>query len=185
MEAVDPRDQIIAEQRAIIAELQAELETMRKRVAELEARLNQNSTNSSKPPSTDPPGTQRKGKGVSGRKPGGQPGHKRNLRELSPVEQVDHLNIMRPETCAHCHEPLQGCDPDPLRHQMTEMPVVKPTVTEWPLHQLKCGRCGKKTRASLPAGVPNEAFGPVLSSVVALCTVGRRSVPLYQTRTSL
>lgn len=181
MEAVDPRDQIIAEQRAIIAELRAELEAMRKRVAELEARLNQNSTNSSKPPSTDPPGTQRKGKGASGRKPGGQPGHKRNLRELLPVEQVDHLNIMRPQTCAHCLEPLRGCDPEPLRHQMTEMPVVKPTVTEWQLHLLKCGRCGKKTRANLPAGVPNEAFGPVLSSVVALCTVRfRQSKRLVQ-----
>jgi transposase len=181
VETVDHRDQLIAEQCALIAELRSENEALRKRVGELEARLNQNSTNSSKPPSTDPPGTPGKGRQGSGRQAGGQPGHKRHLRELLPTDQVDHLNILRPESCRHCAAPLQGSDPTPLRHQVTEMPVVKPTVTEWQLHQLQCDRCGKKTRAPLPADVANEAFGPVLSSVVALCTVRfRQSKRLVQ-----
>jgi transposase len=174
MEASDPRDQIIAE-------LREQNALLRKRVAELEERLNKNSTNSSKPPSTDPPGTRRKGKETSGRKPGGQPGHKRNLRELVAVEKVDHLNILRPEICTHCREPLHGCDPQPLRHQVIEIPVVKPTVSEWQLHKLQCSQCGKQTRAQLPVGVANETFGPVLSSVVALCTVRfRQSKRLVQ-----
>ena len=58
-------------------------------VARLTAQLNQNSTNSSKPPSSDPPGVSRQAKAPSGRKPGGQPGHQRNMRELVPVKQVD------------------------------------------------------------------------------------------------
>jgi len=63
MEAVDPRDKIIAE--------------LRLEVAQLRAQLKQNSTNSSKPPSTDPPEVKRREKKASGLKPGGQPGHKR------------------------------------------------------------------------------------------------------------
>jgi transposase len=174
VDAVDPRDQLIAE-------LRAALEAAYKRISELEARLNQNSTHSSKPPSTDPPGTKGRDRQGSQRKPGGQPGHKRHLRELVPADQVDQLHVLRPDACAYCQAPLQGSDGAPLRHQVTEMPVVKPTVTEWQLHQLPCECCGKKTRAKLPDGVPKEAFGPVLSSMVALCTVRfRQSKRLVQ-----
>ena len=66
-----------------IAQLEAE-------VRELTARLNQNSQNSSKPPSSDGPHVKRKPpKPPSGRKPGGQPGHPPHQRALVPVEKVD------------------------------------------------------------------------------------------------
>jgi transposase len=174
MDAIAARDQLIAE-------LKAALEAAYKRIAELEARLNQNSSNSSKPPSTDPLGMKARNRQGSKRKAGGQPGHKRNLRELVSSEKVDQLHVIRPDICAHCQAALRGSDATPLRHQVTEMPIVKPTVTEWQLHQLQCGNCGKKTRAQLPAGVPQEAFGPVLLSMVALCTVRfRQSKRLIQ-----
>jgi transposase len=74
---------------ALVAELRAEVKALQARMAELEARLGQNSTNSSKPPSSDPPGVMRTPKPSTGRKPGGQPGHKMSRRELVPIEQVD------------------------------------------------------------------------------------------------
>ena len=159
---------------ARIAELEAKLAWALERIAMLEstiAQLTQNSTNSSKPPSSDPPGIPRQAKSPSGRKPGGQPGHKRSMRELVPVDQVDDLKEVLPSVCRRCGGHLRGRDPDPLRHQVTEIPVIKPSVTEYQLHALACADCGAVTRAELPPGVPRGAFGPVLSSVVALCTV--------------
>ena len=107
---------------------------------------------------------------MAGRNPGGQPGQQRNLRELVAVEQVDQLTVLQPKACAHCGRSLSGDDPSPVRHQVIEVPEVKPSIAEWLLHSLSC-QCGKKTRAQLPVGVTRGAFGPVLSSVVGLCTV--------------
>jgi transposase len=167
---LDPRDARIAEMEALLKAALARITELESKVAELTARLNVNSTNSSKPPSSDPPGVQRQAKPPTGRKPGGQPGHKRTMRKLVPVEQVDHVHELRPSTCPRCARRLRGDDPDPLRHQLTELPVVKPFVTEYRLHALTC-ECGAVTRARLPAGVPRGAFGPVLMSMVALCTI--------------
>ena len=170
-DVVDPRDARIAELEALLRAALARISDLEAKVADLTARLGQNSSNSSKPPSSDPPSIERKPKVPSGRKPGGQPGHKRNMRELVPVALVDHLEVLVPAACRCCNGRLHGRDPEPLRHQVTEVPVIKPTVTEFQLHALQCRRCGEITRAELPPGVPRGAFGPVLSSMVALCTV--------------
>ena len=85
-----------------IAQLEAE-------VRALTARLNQNSQNSSKPPSSDGPHVKRKPpKHPSGRKPGGQLGHPPHQRSLMPVDQVDHVITCKPDQCRRCGEPLTG-----------------------------------------------------------------------------
>src|SRR5262245_50451730 len=48
-----------------------------------------------------------------------------------------------------------------LRHQVTELPALKPLVTEYQLHALCCRQCGGVTRAPWPEGVPERAFGPL------------------------
>ena len=76
-----------------------------KRIADLEARLNQNSTNSSKPPSSDPPAVKVKRRPPappSGRKRGGQPGHKRHTRALVPPEQLRETFEIKPTHCRGC-----------------------------------------------------------------------------------
>ena len=136
----------------------------------LRAQLNLSSRNSSKPPSSDPPGTEKPKRKPSERKPGGQPGHEGKTRELLPPEEVDHFVPLRPDCCGRCGVRLpKGIeDPTPLRHQVTEIPPVKPEVTEYQLHAAFCACCGAVTRAGLPDGVPAGAFGPRLTAVVAV-----------------
>ncbi len=155
------------------------IRTLEARVAELAAtvqrlleRLQQDSHNSSRPPSSDPPQALRKRtrQGASGRKPGGQPGHLGQTRALVPTEEVDTIVPVKPTQCSRCQHPLAGEDPQPYRHQVTEVPPVKPVVTEYQMHRLVCPACGASTRAPLPGGVPPGGFGPRVHAIVALCT---------------
>src|SRR5207253_3870724 len=56
------------------------------------------------------------------------------------------------------------------RHQVTEVPPIKPHVTEYQLHQLCCPACGMLTRADLPCVVAPGGFWPRVHAIVALCT---------------
>ena len=74
---------------AVLDSLRGRIAELEQRVGDLEARLKLNSTNSSKPPSSDPIGLKRKPPAPpSGRKRGGQPGHRRAQRRLVPPEQL-------------------------------------------------------------------------------------------------
>lgn len=155
--------------------LRAEVTRVTGRVHELEAERGRNSQNSSKPPSSDGPGVKLPPKKEpTGRKPGGQPGHKGAKRELLPAEKVDAIEDHWPSSCEECDARLpRGCRTEvgePLRHQVTEIPPVKARVTEHRLHSQMCDRCGHATQAELPDGVPASAFGPRLLAVVALFT---------------
>jgi transposase len=140
------------------------------RVRELEARLNRNSSNSNKPPSSDPPGMNRAARRAAEReqrKRGGQPGHPKASRPLLPPDEV-HQRV--PKECERCGEALSGKDRAPNRHQVTEIPPIKVQVTEYQLHALSCRCCGHTTRAKLDKGVPRGAFGPRLQSFVVTLT---------------
>jgi transposase len=139
------------------------------RVAELEARLNKTPQNSSLPPSTRHPHAKPPGKKPkSRRKPGGQPGHPKHERALIPSEQCQAVVGVKPETCRCCGERLTGSDPEPLRHQVWDLPEIKPIVTEYQRHRLMCTHCGESTCAPLPIGVPHSQAGPRLVALTAL-----------------
>src|SRR5438105_15451163 len=70
----------------------------------------------------------------------------------------------------YCHAPLSGGDPKPWRHQVIEIPPIKPVVTEYQWHQLGCVACGEVTRAPWPEGVPSGTYGPRVQATVALYT---------------
>lgn len=145
----------------------------------LKAQLAKNSTNSSKPPSSDPPGVERPKAPPSGRKPGGQPGHKGHRRELIPVDEVDERHDLKPHRCGECQGALRGEDAEPVRRQVVELPVMKPLVIEYRLHALCCRRCGTTTRAELPSDAPRLGFGVRLCAMVALlsgrCRLSKRT----------
>jgi transposase len=86
------------------------------------------------------------------------------------VEEVDEVVDIKPEQCKHCHAPLSGDDPKPWRHQVIEIPPIKPVVTEYQWHQLVCSGCGEVTRAPWPEGVPSGTYGPRVQATVALYT---------------
>ena len=188
MPLADPRDALIAELTRRLEETLAQLAAAEKRIADLEARLRQNSRNSSKPPSSDPPGTERAKSESSERKRGGQPGHEPSRRELLPPERVDRVEDHWPSTCDHCHEALprqlRTEVGEPARHQVAEMPQVRAHVTEHRLHQQHCDACGHATEAKLPVEVASGAFGPRLRALVALLS-GRYRLSKRMTREML
>jgi transposase len=143
-----------------------ELET---RVGDLEARLKLNSTNSSKPPSSDPIGMKRKPPAPPSRKKrGGQLGHRKARRLLVPSEKVRATFECRPTACRRCGQGLAGDDPEPLIHQVAELPRIEPIVDEYRLHRLTCPACRATTCGALPEGVPTGCFGPYLQAVLAM-----------------
>lgn len=169
----------LAEVREEVAQLRAENKRLRRenkklheRNRELEAKLGLNSQNSSLPPSADRPWTApaREPRKRSGRKPGGQPGHDPHQRALIPLEQLAEPPVdVKPSNCAKCGTKLRGTDPDPFRHQVTDLPPeISPYVTEHRLHALECSCCGTVTRAELPADVPRSNFGPRLVAMIAV-----------------
>ena len=165
------------------------------RVAQLEARLNQTSRNSSRPPSSDPPQAKpRTGKEPTGRKAGGQPGHAGQGRKLKPENEVNQIIDVRPEQCGQCGTLLLGEDVNPERHQVTELPQIGPVVTEYRRHGLWCVACGARTQALWPATMPAGSFGPRMQATVGYLTgrigASQREVheifaTLYQTEVSV
>jgi transposase len=155
----------------------AVIATLEARIAELEARINQNSSNSSKPPSSDPPHAKpAPPRPTTGRRKGGQPGHPRHTRPTLPPDEVLEL---RADTCRHCRTALCGDDPHPLTHQVIEIPPVRPLVTEYRRHRLTCPRCRRVTRVPLPAGA-RCGYGVRLQATCALLSgayrIGKRGI---------
>ncbi len=93
------------EAQAYIETLEARVATLEDMVRTLQEQLNQSSRNSSRPPSSDPPQSQRPTRPRGQRRRGGQPGHPGQTRTLA------------------------GDDPTPFRHQVIEMPPIKPVIT--------------------------------------------------------
>ena len=171
-EASDPlMRELVLEQGRHIDELTAQLAALAARVAQLEEQKGRSSKNSSKPPSSDgrgfKAGDKGNGKG-SGRKRGGQKGHPGAGRNLLPSEQCQDVIPHHPSHCRGCGEPLRGDDPDPLRHQVVDIPKIVPFVIEHQLHRLVCPCCRTTTAAELPVGVESGGFGPQLSALVGL-----------------
>lgn len=175
-----------AEARAVAAEarvveLEAENAGLRDRVRELEARLKQDSSNSSKPPSSD---VFRRGKLTAkktGGKAGAQKGHKGATRMAVPPERVTERKDIRPSECGNCHRDLTGAQTygRPDVRQVVDLPKIDPIVTEYVAHSLVCPDCRRVTRAKLP---PEAAYGtgPQLTAWVA-ALVGRYRVSRQDT----
>jgi transposase len=151
------------------AAVRARIEALERRIADLEERLRKDSTNSSRPPSSDRPSAKRRPPAApSGRKRGGQPGHRHHPRDLVVPELLRQVIECRPPECRRCGHELHGDDPEPIRHQVAEVPPVRPVVDEYRLHRLRCPHCRTSTCAALPPGVPAGAFGPRLRAMLSV-----------------
>jgi transposase len=156
---------------AVKAFVEALIDHYEARITELESKIQKlTPQNSSLPPSTQHPHAKPKRPKRDGpkKKRGGQKGHKKHQRDLIPPEQCDEIIPLRPDACRRCGKPLAGTDPEPLRHQVWELPEIKPLVTEYQQHRLPCSCCGITTCASLPVGVPSGQSGPRLVAFTGL-----------------
>jgi transposase len=142
--------------RADNEQLRAENAVLRAENADLRRRLGMNSSNSSKPPSSDGVARPRAQPGVkgSGRRRGKQPGAPGSTLRLAadPDRVVQH----RPGRCAGpaCGADLgDGREYGRQRRQVVELPERRPVVVEHQLIAVQCGECGQVSEPVIPAGV--------------------------------
>ncbi len=154
-------------------ELETENENLKAKVAELEAQLNSNSRNSSKPPSSDgykrKPAFPRKKKG----KQGGQQGHKgRTLQQVKhPDKTVKHKP--GPCDCGHVFSD-EGLIVAETR-QVFDLPQPKLEVTAHQLLKGKCPGCGKWHKGIAPQGVNAPVqYGNGVKTLAVLLNVDYR-----------
>ena len=163
---------VLTLQQQQLAELQQHQLLLQARNAELEARLNQHSQNSSKPPSSDPPSAPpRPARVPRGRKAGAQPGHPHHERPDPTPEQITQVQDHYPERCAACHDQLHERRWDAcavMTQYVWELPIVRPDITAHHYHTLCCPNCGKLTTAERPPEVPPGAFGPRTAAAIAV-----------------
>lgn len=163
-----------------------QIKQLTQQVAELKKELDKNSRNSNQPPSQDKLGERqkiRKKKKSTGRKKGGQKGHKGHYRELAPANEVNKFIDIFPGPCGVCQQtpPEVPCD-NPIRYQVVELlENGAPQLTEYRLHTIEC-ECGELLSA--PADdVPSSTFGPRLKSFVCMLIgdyhLSRRQVPKF------
>jgi transposase len=144
---------------------------LERRVAELEARLATNATNSGTPPSANPPGAPKPvTKKRTGKAPGGQPGHPARLKRRLPPERLQRVITFVPSHCDRCQEPLPPQpgpdDPEPSWHQVAELPPVAAQVTEYQGHYRTCPCCGQLNHAPIPQDVKAHSVGPRLAAAL-------------------
>ena len=150
------------------------IERLMQRVSELESRLSQDSSNTSKPPSSDPlwKRSNRKTSNNSkarGRKPGGQKGHKGY--KLKKFEHPDKFESHQLSQCSICgSQDLE--EQSIVCRQVLDIPEPKFEVTEHQIHQYRCGCCRNKVQGGRSLGLNQEIqYGQRLKGLVSYLNV--------------
>ena len=157
------------EQRKCIEELTLSNLEMKAKIIELEARLNKNSDNSSKPPSSD--GYNKKtitnSREKSGRKTGGQPGHEGTT--LNKVENPNKRIEIKVADYCDCGQCLKDVTGNSKTRQVFDIPPInKIEVTEYLTEEKKCPICGKFHKTEFPAGVSKPTqYGENMKTLMA------------------
>jgi transposase len=164
--------QVVQDQQQQLQAALTRIAALEAEVADLRARLNQHSQNSSKPPSSDPPAAPPRPPRVPrGRQAGGQKGHPRHER---PTPEPDHLDAVHDHFPAHC--PRCQTDLAERRHDVCapqiqfvwELPEIRPVITAHHYHTVCCPGCGGLVTAERPEDVPPGAFGARAAAGIAL-----------------
>lgn len=169
-----------------IKELEAALHLANQRIAELSARLGQNSGNSHWPSSRD---RSRKGKKrskslrrPSDKKAGGQKGHGGQTRQMSA--QVDEVKVHRPERCHHCQQQF-GAEQRAValdKRQVHDLPPLRIVVTEHRAETLCCAHCQQLSQGLFPEAVRAPVqYGPRVQQL-AVYLKAEQFIPFERSR---
>lgn len=171
-------EQLAAQLAALTQKLQAlaaENTALRAKVEDLEARLRKDSSNSSRPPSSDSTYKVRVRRTTpSGRKQGGQPGHEGTARAEFTADRVDDVKDHAPPPCCAGCGGTDMQEVGVVRWQVVEIPEIRPNVTEHRVRTQRCTKCGREETGALPADVARSNFGPRTHALAAALTGGFR-----------
>src|SRR6266699_1114022 len=167
----------IGTQQERVKALEGLIDSLQERNKTLERQRAKDSHNSSLPPSSDrfvraPKSLRQK----SGKKPGGQPGHRGH--HLQQVANPDQILLHAVERCEHCQHDLRAQKASvPERRQVLDLPVKRLWVTEHRVEEKQCPVCSHLTRAPFPAAVAAPAqYGTGIQSLATYVVEGQ-SVP--------
>jgi transposase len=156
----------LAQTQELLKKALEEINKLCREVSKLKEQINQNSKNSSKPPSTDQKGNTDSTQPKKERK-----NRRGKARASYPPERIDRHIQCAQENCPHCGSAniqLRSQPPEIL--QQAELPEVKAIVTEYQLLKYDCLSCRKNSVAALPLGIPDSAFGPKLMGLLVTLT---------------
>ncbi len=182
-EVVEAKDIEIGALREQVGVLAGQVGALTARVGELERRLGRDSSNSSRPPSSDGPHAKARDRSLrerGKRRPGKQPGAPGATMML--VDDPDERVECPPAACAGCGADLSAAPVSAQRrHQVTDIaPAPAPKVTEYVAQAKQCGGCGKVTEGELPAHVRARAsYGPEACAQAANLVAGHH-VPVWR-----
>lgn len=162
----------------LIQHLFAENQRLKDKIEELLLQLSKNSSNSSKPPSTDKKGNS-PGEGKHG---GAKKSHIGTFRSLFTKEQVTKRLRIFPSNCPRCGSKNLVPERKSVIHQVIDLPEISPEVTEYRLELCRCVECGKHIRGELPQGISRSIIGPRLSAWIGLASC-QLSLPLRKIKT--
>jgi transposase len=178
IEELQAENALLRQQNAHLAaenqQLREQVDQLSTQVHELKGRVDKDSHTSSKPPSTD--GYAKKARSLresSGKKPGGQAGHRG--RTLHLVETPDEVIVLRPQTCAYCRASLQGIQAEGCqRRQLVDLPEIQAQVTEYQAHEVRCPGCQQVTRGTFPEELgASVQYGPMLKGIAVYRLYGQ------------
>lgn len=181
--------ELVVATNARLDEANARISALEAEVAALRAQVGKDSSNSSKPPSSDGPGAKAERRQVSSqrqrskdRKRGGQPGRKGS--GLQPTAEPDETR--RVEAAAEC----SGCGADLVEHgrdagtawaQVWDLKPIELEKVHYVLPKRRCGCCGKLTTASVSFATSGSvAYGPRINAAAILLS-SQGNVPVQAT----
>jgi transposase len=150
--------------REVVAAKDQQIAAAERRIAELERRLGEDSSTSSRPPSSDSPyrkPVRRSSRKVSGRKPGKQPGDPGSTMPL--VDDPDEIIACDPDCCGGCGADVSSAPVVGVRRrQVVDLPEPpEPRVTEYQIFTRACPACGSHSSGAAPGCVPARVqYGP-------------------------
>lgn len=161
-----------------LVELKKENEKLRNKI------YKKNSRNSSIPPSQDPnrPKPNQSLRKKSGKKPGGQKGHKGSTLEFSP--NPTHIEQHYPTICQNCGNQLTSDLTFSKKRQVVDIPQIIPDIIEHRIYKRSCN-CGHCSSGSFPKHVKAPiSYGPRTEALIAYLST-RQFIPVYRIKEML